>query len=131
MVRERCGRCGAAGTGVPVTARDLAEATGAELFGGKRVAVDRIEGNRVVRELDWRDRQWRCLCPAHDDRSSPGALYISEQPDRSFHFRCLAGCSAESILAGIHARGIDPAGPWPPLPKRDPRITRPRRSGES
>lgn len=100
-----------------MTARDLAEALSAEFFGGKR-----HEGEHF-----WRERRWRRACPAHDDRSSPGALYILEEPDRSFRLQCLSGCTEEAIVDAIRTKlEVDPAAVvWPPL-RTDPRIKRPR-----
>lgn len=43
--------------------------------------------------------KWQALCPAHDDRHP--SLSVGEGEDGRVLLKCFAGCSAESIVAGM------------------------------
>lgn len=47
-------------------------------------------------------KEWIVPCPAHDDGKRPN-LYVA-QGDKGVVFRCMVGCSQESVLAAVNSR---------------------------
>jgi putative DNA primase/helicase len=48
-------------------------------------------------------REWRCLCPAHDDHNP--SLSVTEK-DGKLVFFCFAGCDNPAVAAALRARGL-------------------------
>lgn len=54
-------------------------------------------------------RQYKCLCPAHDD-SSPSLLVFDGRSE--VQVRCLSGCEPREVIAALRQRGLwDKGGP--------------------
>lgn len=49
-------------------------------------------------------REWRCLCPAHDDHDP--SLSIRDGDNGKPVFRCRAGCEQEQVIAALVKRGL-------------------------
>ena len=48
-------------------------------------------------------RQWKCRCPAHDDKEPSCIIYDGRT---HVQFRCMAGCPSEAIVLALCDRGI-------------------------
>jgi hypothetical protein len=70
-----------------------------------------------------RPGQWSACCPAHEDKSP--SLSVRENTDGAVLVHCLAGCSADAVVAAL---GMDMAALYPPRaksgrePQRQPRL---------
>src|SRR5207342_2580609 len=61
-------------------------------------------------------RQWKCLCPAHEDREPSMIVFDGIT---AVQVRCLAGCDPEDIIGELERRGLwcDDDGAQATLPR--------------
>jgi putative DNA primase/helicase len=65
-----------------------------------------VSADELVAALGGNPRTGMCCCPAHDD-STP-SLWVTESANGRVRFYCHAGCSYQSVIAALEARGL-----WP------------------
>jgi hypothetical protein len=55
-------------------------------------------------------KEWRCLCPAHDDKRHP-SLSIRDSDNGKPLLICRSGCSQEQVIAALQKLGLWPKSP--------------------
>ncbi|MCZ6763350.1 MAG: virulence-associated protein E, partial [Alphaproteobacteria bacterium] len=59
----------------------------------------------------WSGSSGVARCPSHDDHDP--SLSVSEGEDGKLLVKCHGGCSQESVIAALRARGLWPSASWP------------------